>query len=124
MKFEDLGLMPELLRAVADAGYTARSRARIGDVDVWSIDPATGKTRLVDATPLSGGRPRLAARPDGYMALASVDVENEDRVRAEVAFGWYGKYWSPAGDAGPGELAAAVRHHVHHPEEGAAPVER
>ncbi len=97
---------------VADAGYTARSRARIGDVDVWSIDPATGKTRLVDATPLSGGRPRLAARPDGYMALASVDVENEDRVRAEVAFGWYGKYWSPAGDAGPALYALAGGHPV------------
>ena len=86
---------------VADAGYTARSRARIGDVDVWSIDPATGKTRLEEFTGLVGGEPRLAGRPDGFMALTTTRVVSEDEVRVGLSFGWYGHHWDNAlGDVG------------------------
>ncbi|MEA3137536.1 MAG: hypothetical protein QOC71_1817 [Thermoplasmata archaeon] len=85
---------------VADAGYTGRSRAHIGDVDVWSIDPMTGKTELMEDTGLSGGQPRMASRPDGYMAIASVAVMDEANVDAQVAFGWYGLHWTARQNAG------------------------
>lgn len=78
---------------VADAGYNGRSRARIGDIDIWRVNPLTGESEIVDFTRLVGGRPRLAAREDGYMAVASVDLESEHNVDAQVAFGWYGRNW-------------------------------
>ncbi|MFA5944501.1 MAG: hypothetical protein WC876_08565 [Candidatus Thermoplasmatota archaeon] len=78
---------------VADAGYSGRSRARIGDIDIWSIDPKTGKTTLEESTGLTGGQPRLASRPDGYMAIASVQVMEEAAVQTQVSFGWYGRHW-------------------------------
>lgn len=78
---------------VADAGYEGRSRARVGDIDVWSIDPRTGKTHLEDRTGLVGGEPRMAARADGYMAIASVAVQDEDNVDTQLVFGWYGSHW-------------------------------
>ena len=34
---------------VADAGYSGRSRARVGDIDVWSIDPKTGKKQFINS---------------------------------------------------------------------------
>lgn len=79
---------------VADAGYDARSRARIGDIDIWSIDPITGKTHLEERTPLVGGLPRMTSRADGYMAVASVDVKAEQEVDVQVAFGWRGQHWT------------------------------
>lgn len=78
---------------VVDAGYGARSRARIGDIDVWSIDPMTGKTRLEERTGLVGGNPRMTSRPDGYMAIASVDLKDAQQVDVQVSFGWYGRHW-------------------------------
>ena len=33
---------------------------------------------------------RLVARPDGYMAIATVHVEDEATVDAHISFGWYG----------------------------------
>lgn len=81
----------------ADAGYKARSRAHIGDVDVWSIDPKTGKTRLEEFTGLVGGSPRMAARADGYMAVANVEVKDETHVDAHLSFGWYGRHWRSGG---------------------------
>ncbi|HUR25859.1 MAG TPA: hypothetical protein VM327_07600 [Candidatus Thermoplasmatota archaeon] len=85
---------------VADAGYNGRSRAHIGDVDVWSIDPMTGKTTLEESTGLEGGQPRMASRPDGYMAIASVAVKDESNIAAQVAFGWYGQHWTAIQNAG------------------------
>jgi hypothetical protein len=82
---------------VADAGYDGRSRARVGDVDVWSIDPRTGKTRLEEHTGLVGGAPRLVAREDGYMAAATVEVRDEANVEAHISFGWYGRHWRSGG---------------------------
>jgi len=78
---------------VADAGYKARSRARVGDIDVWSIDPKTGKTHLEERTGLTGGQPRMASRPDGYMAVATVEVKSPTEVRTGISFGWYGAHW-------------------------------
>lgn len=86
---------------VVDAGYRARSRAHIGDVDVWSIDPATGKTELVEWSHLTGGgQPKLTARPDGFMALTLTNVMSQDEVRVGLAFGWYGRYWESSGNVG------------------------
>jgi hypothetical protein len=85
---------------VADSGYSGRSRAHIGDIDVWSIDPMTGKTRLEERTGLVGGQPKMASRPDGYMAIASVNVLEQANVEAQVAFGWYGKHWTAIQNTG------------------------
>jgi hypothetical protein len=79
---------------VVDAGYKARSRARVGDIDVWSIDPKTGKTHLEERTGLVGGNPRMASRPDGYMALGTVEVKGDQEVGVHMAFGWYGRHWT------------------------------
>lgn len=78
---------------VADAGYNGRSRARIGDIDVWSIDPMTGKTTLEEHTRLVGGNPRMTSRPDGYMAIASARVAGPTEIDVQVNFGWYGRIW-------------------------------
>lgn len=78
---------------VADAGYNGRSRAHIGDIDVWSIDPMTGETALEGISHISGGAPRLAARDDGRMALSSTRVLSESEVRVDLEYGWYGRHW-------------------------------
>lgn len=85
---------------VADAGYKGRSRAHVGDIDVWSIDPKTGKTDLVENTLMVGGHPRMAGREDGYMAVASVDVKGPKEIDAQVAFGWYGAHWQGVQNVG------------------------
>jgi hypothetical protein len=85
---------------VADAGYSARSRARIGDIDVWSIDPTTGKTRLEERTPLVGGDPHMTSRPDGFMAISSTKVRSESEVDVQVSFGWYGGRWDGVQNVG------------------------
>jgi hypothetical protein len=84
----------------ADRGYIHRSRARIGDLDIWSIDPATLNTTLVSTTGLLGGHPLLAATPDGYMALVAVTHRPDQTLQAETAFGWYGRSWTSRGDIG------------------------
>lgn len=93
---------------VADAGYDGRSRARIGDVDVWSIDPQTGKTRLEEYTRLVGGAPRLTARADGYMAIASAEVKSPTEIDVQVNFGWYGAHWQGVQSVGA-QLHSAAR---------------
>jgi hypothetical protein len=80
---------------VVAAGYTAREGARIGEVDLWSIDP-DGTTELVGATGVrGGGRPFLSLLEveDGAIlgVLAYTKVMDGDRmVRLETrgAFGW------------------------------------
>lgn len=85
---------------VVDAGYDARSRARIGDIDIWSIDPRTGATRLEESTHLVGGAPRLAGRADGFMAITSTRVMSEDEVRVGMNWGWYGRHWESQREVG------------------------
>lgn len=86
---------------VVDAGYKARSRARIGDVDVWSIDPMTGLTELVDTTQLhGGGQPRMTARDDGFMALTNTKVISADNVEIDLRWSWYGRQWNNGGSIG------------------------
>ncbi len=88
---------------MVDAGYSARSRARIGDIDVWSIDPRTGKARLEEHANM-GGFPgtdlRMVARPDGYMALAATTVMSKDVVFSVLNFGWYGRHWTTMTEIG------------------------
>lgn len=85
---------------VADAGYRGRSRAHIGDIDIWSIDPITGETDIVAFTNAVGGQPKLTAREDGYMALTSTRVLSEDEVDVQMTFGWYGSNWANAWNHG------------------------
>lgn len=92
---------------VVDKGYDARSRARIGDIDIWALDPLTGNTTLVGATPLVGGHPLLAATPDGYFVLATTRLVDKDGASVNVAAGWYGRTWTPMGDVGPNLHAMA-----------------
>jgi hypothetical protein len=85
----------------ADRGYTARSRARIGDIDVWALDPITHNTTLVSSTGLRGGHPMLAATPDGYMALLAVTHRADQTLDVNTAYGWYGRGWTARGNIGP-----------------------
>lgn len=92
---------------VVDRGYQERPRARVGDVDVWTIDPYTGNTSVVERTGLTGGRPLLAANEDGYMVAMSYmkDIRDDgtfEDLQINAAFGWYGKNWERLGaDLGP-----------------------
>jgi hypothetical protein len=95
---------------VADAGYNGRSRARIGDIDVWSIDPHTGKTDLVESTGLQGGQPRMAGRADGYMAIASSTLRGDEEVDVQIGFGWYGRHWTAPANLG-GDLHRLTGNH-------------
>ncbi len=79
---------------VVDKGYKERTRARIGDVDIWKFDPETNRTSFVGFTGLNGPNPRLAAAPDGAMAALTVKVEAEQQVDVRASFGWFGRQWS------------------------------
>lgn len=91
-----------------DRGYADRGRARVGDVDLWSIDVFTGETELVDFTGIrGGGEPLLAINEEGYMTLiVQRDHVAEDgtylNLEAEAAFSWYGRNWQALGDLGRG----------------------
>jgi hypothetical protein len=84
-----------------ERGYTARTRARIGDIDVWALDPMTRNTTLVSSTGLRGGHPMLAATPDGYMALLAVTPRPDQTLDVNTAYGWYGRGWTAGGNIGP-----------------------
>ncbi len=86
---------------VVDKGYKARTRAHVGDVDIWSIDPATGTTKHLGFTGLNGPNVRMAANADGYMAVLTTKVVEEQQVDVEAAFGWYGRQWTVTGNIGP-----------------------
>ncbi|MGB0653526.1 MAG: hypothetical protein ACPGQL_10035 [Thermoplasmatota archaeon] len=87
---------------VVERGYNDRSRARIGDIDIWRFDPDTNTTHLVSHTGLNGPDPILATSTDGFMWVLTSDVVSEQRVQVKGAFGWYGRHWNqvPA-DFGP-----------------------
>lgn len=77
---------------VVGPGYEERARARIGDIDIWSLDPFTGETEYLAFTGLTEGHPMLSATPDGYMTLmTSGFVDNESWV--QYVFGYYGHIW-------------------------------
>lgn len=86
---------------VVDKGYSHRSRANIGDIDMWAIDPLTGNTTLVGATPLVGGHPMLAATKDGYFVLITTRLVDSQGAEVNTAFGWFGRSWTVGGDVGP-----------------------
>ncbi|MES2155507.1 MAG: hypothetical protein V4510_10265 [bacterium] len=85
-----------------ERGYSARSRARIGEIDIWRIDPATGNTTLVESTHMIGGHPLLAATKDGYMVMVTTKHIGPIGAEVHAAFGWYGTHWTDLGvDMGP-----------------------
>lgn len=84
-----------------ERGYDARTRARIGDIDVWALDPMTHNTTLVSTTGLRGGHPMLAATADGYMVLLAVTHRPDETLDVNSAYGWYGRGWAPHGNLGP-----------------------
>lgn len=97
-------------------GYDARPRARVGEVDVWEIDPWEEETRFVGFTRLTGERPHLATTPYGYMVAAAETWNDGNPIDVQVSYGWYGSQWSRfAGEyggvlnvmAGAGELIDA-----------------
>lgn len=91
---------------VVERGYDERPRARVGHVDIWSLDLRTGETSLVDTTGLFGGRPLLAMNAEGYMAIlvyrkTYTEAGNFTGLEADVGFSWYGQRWERNGDIGP-----------------------
>lgn len=83
---------------VVDAGYNGRRGARIGEIDIWAIDPKTERKEWVGwVDGLLDGRPRLAANDAGLFAIATVrplgDEPPYQAVDAGLAFGWYGRSW-------------------------------
>jgi hypothetical protein len=85
---------------VVAPGYQHRSRAKVGDIDIWEIDPQTRNTTLIDTTGIQGGMPRLAASTDGRFVLIAHEMKNENTTIVRSAWGWYGGYWEAQGDLG------------------------
>ncbi|HET6399240.1 MAG TPA: hypothetical protein VFH47_06770, partial [Candidatus Thermoplasmatota archaeon] len=78
---------------VADRGYDAggkRSRARIGDVDVWKINPLTKTTHFVGYTGLNGGNPKVAVNEDGYFVVVTDRLDERGNPVVELSTGWFG----------------------------------
>lgn len=83
-------------------GYDHRPRARIGEVDIWKIDPWSGKTEWVGFTRINGERPHLAATPRGFMVAVAESYVPEAPLEVRMAMGWYGSQWEPStADYGP-----------------------
>ncbi|MHB8633114.1 MAG: hypothetical protein ACYDBQ_03975 [Thermoplasmatota archaeon] len=89
-------------------GYHQRRGAHFGDLDVWSIDPVAGKTRLEGYSTLNGGHPMLATNAKGHMVLVATRRTGDSGGSVQVAFGWYGRQWGNRGlDLGPSLHALA-----------------
>lgn len=84
-----------------DRGYDERRRARVGDVDLWSFDPRSQSTRFESFTGLNGDHPRLAVTDDGYFAVVTSRVVDEQQVEVGGTVGWYGTQWSQTHQLGP-----------------------
>lgn len=81
-----------------EKGYDARSRAKIGDIDIWRINPMTGNTTIVSSTYVVGGHPLLATTSTGYMVMVTTKYTGPTTGAAIfAAFGWYGRGWNPTG---------------------------
>ena len=92
-----------------DAGYTGRRGARIGDVDIWAIDPSGDDGRgtkhfISQATGIADGELKMDMNRHGMMALTSLKPSGDgppyQAVNIDVNFAWYGRNWLSAGDAG------------------------
>ncbi|MCA1819311.1 MAG: hypothetical protein ABR562_00915 [Thermoplasmatota archaeon] len=83
-----------------DKGYDHRSRAKIGDIDIWALDPLTGNTTLVAPTYIVGGHPFLAVTADGYFVLATTRLLDQGGASITLASGWYARTWGNLGDVG------------------------
>ena len=66
---------------------TGEGDAPAGRIDVLGLDPQTGALRSRTATPLSGGRPVLAAMGEDRLAVVTVDVPSPGSARVELATG-------------------------------------
>ncbi len=94
---------------VVDAGYNGRAGAKIGETDIWAIDPAYGDTELISTIPgLIGGTPRLAINEAGRMAVTSVRLMGDgpayDNVQVRLSWGWYGRHW----DGPPQQIGSSL----------------
>ncbi len=80
---------------IVDRGYDTRTRALVGDVDIWRIDPRTGESHHVSFTGIHDAQHvRLTASPDGYFAVASSSVFAEHQVEVRVSMGWHATHWA------------------------------
>ncbi len=84
---------------VVEAGYSDRRDARIGDIDIWTIDVYTGNATLHAETPITGGSPFMAVNENGYMGLLTYSKlygqdGNLSRIATQQAMSWYGDQWS------------------------------
>jgi hypothetical protein len=86
---------------VVEKGYNHRPRAKIGDIDIWRMEPLTGNTTFIGTAPMRGGHPTLAVTDDGYFVLVTSRLIDENGAEVQLASGWYGYKWAPLGDAGP-----------------------
>lgn len=90
---------------VVDAGYRGRPDARIGDVDIWAIEPYGGTKHFVSHVDSLGpdGRPRLAANEEGRFTISLTRILPNgavDFASLQLAWGWYGRHWDPAQEVG------------------------
>lgn len=85
-----------------------RSRARVGDHDLWRIDPLTGQAELVGPTSMAGGHPVLSVTEDGYFVMVTTRLRTPDEsapgAEVRAAFSWYGTSWEPI----PGDLGGLL----------------
>lgn len=90
-----------------DAGYDGRRGARIGDVDIWAIDPSVegGKKELIaHARGIRDGELTMAMNDEGMMALASLKASGDappyEYVDVDIGFSWYGRHWNNVAPGG------------------------
>ncbi len=81
-----------------DSGYTGRRGARIGEVDIWQMDPVTGnKTWMSNVPGMLDGYLRLAANEEGRFILTSTHIVGQDIGEGTpityATWGWYGRRW-------------------------------
>jgi hypothetical protein len=89
-----------------DAGYTGRRGAKIGQVDIWTIDPFNGgkKEFVATAHGVRDGELKIDMNNDGMMAIASVKVPGEGPTYTtadiDIAFAWHGRHWGGVHNGG------------------------
>ncbi len=97
----------------ADAGYTGRRGANIGDIDIWAFDPSVegGKKEFISTVRgVSDGHLMIDMNDAGFMAITSTKPVGQAgdyrSINVDVAMGWYGRSWPFSGQAGPALHAA------------------
>lgn len=105
---------------VVDRGYADRARARIGDIDLWEIDPADNTTRLVGFTGMTSGGTVLMAQSvrdtDTYVGMLAWDrlVTDEGdlhRLEVKTGYAWLNTLHMPGGrlEVSPTDLGIQLR---------------